>query len=250
MSKRKHEEEEHIDESWLVPYADVLTLLLALFIVLFATSKVDSEKFKQMADSFREAFSGTSSNQGILTGEGAIISIAPASPPEKTGSGTDESEMNEDEMNAALNEFIQSNNMQNMVSIVSTKGGFTVRILDSVMFATGSDQIGPQAYALLNKISEVASKSPYYLSIEGHTDNTPARPPYTNWSLSVNRAVSVLNYMLNQGVNPQKLSAVGYSEYHPLFPNITEENRMKNRRVEINFVSPQFFERSHEELFN
>ena len=230
---RRHEEEDHPDETWLVPYSDVLTLLLALFIVLFAMSKVDQEKFQQLSETFRRTF--VEGGAGILSGNRSITPEL-VTPPPPAG---DQSGVSVQDMNAALNNYIQLNSMQDLVSIIRTPSGFSVRILDSVMFSPGSAMLIPTAQNLLNEIAQQAVKSSYYINIEGHTDDTAT--PTVNWQLSTGRALEVLKFMSAHDVLPDRLSATGYGQYHPLLPNITPENRSLNRRVEINFVSPDFF---------
>ncbi len=115
------------------------------------------------------------------------------------------------------------------------------------MFGQGSATLMASAEQVLNEISQLAIRSSYYINVEGHTDDTST--PANNWTLSIERAMSVLKYMAGDGVMPDRLSATGYGEYHPLLPNITEENRAKNRRVEIKFVTPEFF-MYHEKALN
>jgi chemotaxis protein MotB len=237
--QHKHEEEEHPDETWLVPYSDVLTLLLALFIVLFAVSKVDTEKFKSMAESFSVVFSGS---QGFLPN---MISEQSTSMPQPTGlSQGSGNELDDTQMNSVLNSFVEANNLQNLVAINPTSSGFTVRMLDGILFMPSSDRLLSNAFPVLDKIAELAGQAPYYINIEGHTDDTLSISD-ENWRLSINRALAVLKYMQHKGVDPKKLSVAGFGEYHPVLPNITDANRAINRRVEINFISPEYFEHTH-----
>jgi chemotaxis protein MotB len=240
--QKKHEEEEHPDETWLVPYSDVLTLLLALFIVLFAVSKVDTQKFTAMADSFTTIFNEAS---GFLPASNAMIGQPTSAPKAESAAGSGQDKLDDQRMNAALNSFIESNRLQDMVAVNPTASGFTVRVLDSVMFLPGSDRLLPNAYPVLDKIAELASRAPYNINVEGYTDDHPSASAMGNWQLSSNRALAVLSYMQGKGVDPRKLSAAGFGEYHPVLPNITERNRAINRRVEINFISPEYYEQTH-----
>ena len=159
MARRRQEEEEHADETWLVPYSDVLTLLLALFIVLFAVSKVDAEKFKQLSESFQAVFQGST---GVLPGERSFIPSVtppPASAPQTMDISQPENIMSDAEINDALNAFIDAHNLQEVVAIRATSSGFSIRVLDSVAFSSGSDHLQPGSEPLLDQIAEIASKS-------------------------------------------------------------------------------------------
>ena len=136
--------------------------------------------------------------------------------------------------------MMHGQNMDNMVSVVKTDKGLSVRILDSALFNSGSSELLPQAGPILDRIINIVKDSSYYINIEGHTDDTG--DPDFNWKLSTERALSVIDYFVKADFNPVRLSASGYGQYHPILPNITAQNRSMNRRVEINMVTPEFAE--------
>ena len=139
-----------------------------------------------------------------------------------------------------IKSMMQAQNMDNMISVVKTDKGLSVRILDSALFKTCSSELLPQAGPILDKVINIVKDSSYYVNIEGHTDDTGS--PDFNWKLSTDRALSVISYFVQANFNPVRLSASGYGQYHPILPNITDQNRSMNRRVEINMVTPEFAE--------
>ena len=121
---------------------------------------------------------------------------------------------------------------------ISTEG-LVLRVSDNALFDRGVEEVSPTAFPFLNVIANIISKSTHHVSIEGHTDNLPIHTVESpsNWDLSTTRAVNVLRYLTDKGkCSPKRLSAVGFGEYQPIFPNDTPEHRAKNRRVEFVFV--------------
>jgi len=117
----------------------------------------------------------------------------------------------------------------------------TIHLLERLLFESGSAELKPEAKAVLDTIAEILKLLPNKIRIEGHTDDRPiksARFP-SNWHLSVARALNTAYYLMSKGVNPEKISIAGYSEYRPIAPNDSEENRAKNRRVDIVIISTQ-----------
>lgn len=126
--------------------------------------------------------------------------------------------------------------MKNNVTFEATRDGLIVRIDSPILFNSGEAELKREAFPILDKLVEMTADWPNRIRIEGHTDNVPIHTSAypSNWELSTARALSVLRYFLDHGgVEPERLAAVGYGEYHPLVPNTTPENRAKNRRVEI-----------------
>lgn len=237
--RRKHEEhEEHADETWLVPYSDILTLLLALFIVLFASSQIDATKLKAIEASFRQAFSGYS---GILeSGQAPIPDMTPSSPQ------TPQAELAEKELSKLtslqenVNRYIAQNNLQGQIDTMITDEGLVFEVKNELLFKPGEATISTAAIPLLTKIADLLGMMTQQVAISGHTDDTSINTPEfpTNWDLSSKRAINVMRGLLrfNPELSPQRFSAIGHGEYKPIVPNITPENRNKNRRVEIMIV--------------
>lgn len=235
--KRGKPKEEHASEAWLLPYSDLLTLLLALFIVLFAVSQTDQTKVTQMAQAFSSAFN--IGGPSIFDKAGPNVSPS-AEIPEKTEDKNVAYVKENQQLEAvkrSLDQYIQNNHLQEALSTALTDDGLMIRIKERALFPSGSAdlveesrKIGPIIAGLLVPISE-------NVVISGHTDNVPIsneRYP-SNWELSSQRALNFMKYLLAQDarLNPARFSAVGYSEYRPVADNNTAEGRTQNRRVEV-----------------
>ncbi|HEY9576599.1 MAG TPA: flagellar motor protein MotB, partial [Pseudobacillus sp.] len=212
MSKRKkHEEHEHMDESWLLPYADLLTLLLALFIVLFAMSSVDAKKFQLVSQAFNSAFQG---------GTG-VMDYPEISPPETTSedtprskelSGLKEQDKKElSQMQKKIDQYISQNNLQNKVETVLSGEGLLLRIRDNVLFNSGVAEIREEDKKAAQEISRLLEMDlPRMVIISGHTDNIPIKTAEfeSNWELSAMRAVNFMKVILeNNKLDPRLFSA-------------------------------------------
>jgi chemotaxis protein MotB len=244
MSRRKkhHKEhhEEHMDESWLIPYADILTLLLALFIVLFASAQVDQKKFDQMAYAFNAAFSGSPS---LFDSNRAIAPELDAAKPNQstTENSSDQAQMKETvqllEIKKQMDKYIQNNNLSGDLNTMLTEDGLMIRIKDSALYTSGSAELRPESLRLGEEIGKLLVPLSQKIVISGHTDNMPinTRAFPSNWELSAARSINFMKFLLTKekSLQPEKFSAIGYSEYRALQPNDTEDGRSKNRRVEI-----------------
>jgi chemotaxis protein MotB len=257
----KHEEheehEEHVNhEAWVIPYADMLTLLMALFLVLFAIGRTDLEKFKKLAESFRSQFGNGDSAQVISIGGGTGDS------PLDGGTGVlSEDGANADtpvEVKAALAEYVKKQaedakeGLQDVEDAIAQQAGqanladklafrFEGRGLvlslvnDGVLFKAGDATLQPGGMEVLQLVMSSLQDIPNNLSIEGHTDSRPISNNRfaSNWELSTTRATSVLRYMEEQGFAKGRLSASGYGDTRPVAGNDTAEGQAQNRRVEI-----------------
>lgn len=252
MSKRKKKQhhDEHIDESWLIPYADILTLLLALFIVLFATSSVDAKKFQSMSEVFSRTFSG---GTGIFEYPSPMPSgnMESLDKEKKTGAEQDkkqkETQQNKGlsagelkgltEVQAKIESYIQQKKLTGKLDTALTGEGLLVTIRDNVLFESGKADVRPQDRMMAKEISALlVMDPPRNIIISGHTDNVPiSNSQYgSNWELSVMRAINFMKLVLeNPNLKPQWFSAKGFGEFQPIAPNDTPEGKAKNRRVEI-----------------
>ncbi|WP_163528113.1 flagellar motor protein MotB [Halobacillus ihumii] len=248
MRKKKRREENHTDESWLLPYADMLTLLLALFIVLFASSEIDAQKFKEFSEVFRNEFSG---------GEGPMEHEE--SPIEPLSISSDEEEKEEEpkvktqteenkllplkSLQKEIEGYIEENKLIGELTTSLSEKGLLVVILDNVFFDSGSAEVKRDGIGIAKDMSEILNtKEPHEIIISGHTDNRPIRNSdfQSNWELSVMRAVNFMSLLLNnEKLDPRLFSAKGYGEHSPVAPNDTPQNRAKNRRVEV-LILPNF----------
>lgn len=140
---------------------------------------------------------------------------------------------------STLEDLAYEFNLEKEISLALTHKGLIMRLSEYTLFDLGAADIRAEALPLLEKVGAIISRTAYLIRIEGHTDNLPIhteRYP-SNWELSTARAVNVLRYFINNhNVNPRRLAAEGFSEFHPLFANDTPQNRAKNRRVEIIFI--------------
>lgn len=245
LAKKKKHHEDHVDESWLIPYADMLTLLLALFIVLFAMSEIDAQKFKQMASAFRNEFT---SGTGVMEEQAPIPTpdSTPIPQTQKEIISKEEKERLEEakkelealeDLEKRINAFIQANNLTTSLQTQLTENGLLITILDNALFDSGSASVKPGSREIGKKLSDLlVTNPPRNIVIAGHTDNVPISTAsfQSNWELSAFRGINFMQVLLeNPALKPNQVSASGYGEYRPKADNKTAEGRAKNRRVEV-----------------
>lgn len=233
MSRKKKRHEEHIDESWLVPYADILTLCLALFIVLFASSSVDAEKFQKMSEVFNQVFT---SGTGFMD----YPSSTNTENSDSLNRGGIKGKSEQEELSnvqAKVNSYIQNEKLDKQLSTSLTDEGLLVTIEDNVLFESGVGEVREKDKKIAKEISSLlVMDPPRSIVISGHTDNVPIKNNEydSNWDLSVMRAVNFMKVLLeNDKLKPEWFSAKGFGEFKPVASNNTAEGRAKNRRVEI-----------------
>lgn len=223
---------------WLITYADMITLLLALFIMLYAISFLDVQRFQALMEEFRLLFSGE--RVSILEGGSGMLRHGapqgtPVAVPLLPGK---KPEMHEEE--EALERYVEQQGLEGKVLLHREERGLVISLLtDGVFFPRGSAEPSPQAYKVLRDIVPVLLRSQHLIRVEGHTCNLPIHTPQfpSNWELSVARATVVVQFLIRCGVPPERLSAVGYGEHRPLVPNDGEGNRRLNRRVDVVLLS-------------
>jgi chemotaxis protein MotB len=225
-------------DGWLATYADTVTLLLTFFVLLYALSTVDAQKFQQIAVAMQSAFSGKA-DKSILEFNMSSGDVPLVGKPQITVEDAQENE-NLEILEDVLT-YIKENNLEEDVQIYSDKKGLNIQMKDSVLFDTGKAELRSESKTVLDRVSDLIAKVDNDIIIEGHTDNLPINTPAmpNNWHLSSARALSVLDYFLanKEILNPQRLSPQGCGEYKPIAPNDTDENRAKNRRVNIIVVT-------------
>lgn len=209
--------EEGDKDRYLITYSDLITLLLGLFIILYTISNIDAAKYKNVSAAMGSFF-GTESGVTVQPKEANVI------------------ERPKDNLSNQLRKLIVDNNYSSSIQLEENERGITVHILDDVLFPPGTALVNESSKSVLTRLAEVIKSIPNDIRIEGHTDNSPintARYP-SNWHLSVDRALSTAYYLINeQGIDPDKVSIVGYSEYKPIVPNDSPTLRAKNRRVDL-----------------
>ncbi|NLN76961.1 MAG: flagellar motor protein MotB [Armatimonadetes bacterium] len=233
MRKKKADSGHENSERWLLTYADMITLLMAFFIMMYSMSVLNLSKFREAAVSIRSGFGGIVSGQGksIL---GTTGSFSPK--PSPMGGDTTVSTW---QMIDPLIKYIKMDPQlkQNARVTIDNRGVVISMLSDNMLFDSGRADIREHALPLLNKIAELLVKIDNNVRVEGHTCNLPprlgGRYP-TNWELSTARATNVLRYLVeDKGLNAAMFSAAGYAGTHPVATNDSEANRRKNRRVDI-----------------
>jgi chemotaxis protein MotB len=261
-------------ERWLLTYADMITLLMVLFIVLFAISVVDKKKFAELADGLAHQFGGSAkvlpTGTGVLDGgrttnpDRGQLANSPTLPiaaihqsqPDHSGDGEStvtspqskaRQQLLEQEKEALaeakrqIEAALQAKGLQSSVSFAVTSRGLVVSIVtDQVLFDTGQAELKPVGKQVLDAIAPALRQLPNDISIEGHTDDVPiSGPPFaSNWELSAVRATTVLRYLVDaDGLQPARMSATGYADTKPVVPNDSAAHRAQNRRVEVVVLS-------------
>jgi chemotaxis protein MotB len=250
----KKEPEKHVNhERWLVSYADFITLLFAVFVVLYAMGQTDKKKTEEVIASLQSSFGmatvgAPSPKLNVIPSK--PISIIPSLKPEVSVTPPGRSmralgrvraeEKDFRQIKSSIEAYLVKQGALNKVSLSITRRGLIVSLKEAGFFDSGQAQIRPDAYELINTISEVMTQYNNPLRVEGHTDNIPISTSQfpSNWELSTARATNGLKYLIKHfDVDPDKISATGYAEFRPLAENTTPEGRAKNRRVDLVMLS-------------
>jgi chemotaxis protein MotB len=275
--RRRKKHEEHANhEAWAIPYADLLTLLLAFFVVMYAISSVNAGKYRVLSDSLFAAFRGaprsmqpvqvgdkqmgtgadmnsTVVQQAVLNGkaQSRLAPIPVAVGLQKTAA--DSSITNKlpaqaaaaaaalsrlaDQVAQAMNQLVR----KDMVTIRRSDFWIEVEMKTDILFPSGSARLADNAVNIIEQLGGVLAPFPNPIRVEGHTDNKPIKTAvfYSNWELSAARAGSVVRVLANHGVGPDRLAVIGYGEQRPLKGNDTEDGRNANRRVVIVILSTE-----------
>ena len=209
---------------WLLTYADMITLMLALFIILFAMSTISRVKFQAFAKDVSAGFDNQwSVNQPPQGGTDAQQSFDAAS--------------RIPAIQKQLQQWVDQNRLQSQVQVHMDRRGLVITLLsDKSYYDSGSAELRPQTKKILDRVDVFLKKNDNLIRVEGHTDNVPietAQYP-TNWELSTARAVNVLRYLVEEDhLDPQRISAAGYGQYKPRTDNSTPQARQANRRVDV-----------------
>lgn len=253
MSRKTQLLEDNDNPSWITTFADLMTLLLVFFVLLFSISSIEKEAFEEAARSLNIALSRDSAPSSLipLTEPAAETTRVP-DPNEpiiinRDAELADQMQFQQalvDSINLELEEIIQElegslreSDMGSWVEIgTPLDGRLTLKVNAAVMFDPGSVEIRRSMMPLLDSVLEVVLNNPgFKLEIHGHTDNQPVDPTFfpSNWELSAFRATAVLRFLIEGGLSPQRVVASGYGDSMPLLPNDSEENRAANRRIEF-----------------
>ncbi len=220
---------------WLLTYADMITLLMAFFIMLYSMSILNLARFQEVALSIRSGFGEEHQGKG-LAAHGASRG-AGIRPLEAGGNvaGVPYS------LIRGLRGEIERRGLEGRVLLGSDERGLVITMLsDRVLFPVGEAVIRPEAEEVLRSVASLIRQVPNDVRVEGHTCSLPVRsgPFATNWELSTARATEVVRFLIRQGVPARRLSAAGYADQHPAASNASESTRIRNRRVEIVLLRP------------
>lgn len=204
--KRSNETESRHNDRWMISYADLVTLLLALFIVLYAAS--DRDRAQKIAETFSVQ---NTAGDGILPGNDA------------------------NKTETAETRILQNPVLMQKTKMQQTSRGLVISLSEAGFFAPGEAAVSAEAESVIKALTDSLKDNQTPIRVEGHTDSTPissSRYP-SNWELSTARASSVLARLLENGISPERLSAAGYGGFQPVADNSTAEGRAQNRRVDI-----------------
>jgi chemotaxis protein MotB len=250
---RKKKHEDHVNhEAWAIPYGDLVTLLFALFTVMYAMSSVNEGKFRVLSDAMIAAFNGAPKSMRPLNmgepepgkgGEKPLVGITPTalikikgqdSPQQMPTVRTDipgSLIRMEREVQEAMRALIDAK----LITVKRESMWLEIEINTDILFPSGSGAFSSSAEPILDKLAEVLKPFPNPIRVEGHTDDRPIRTSAfpSNWELSAARAASVVHQFTKEGIDPLRLEIVGFGEFHPRQPNASAEGRNANRRVAV-----------------
>ncbi|NMA55647.1 MAG: OmpA family protein [Firmicutes bacterium] len=233
MSRRRRSNREvslPTASGWMVTYADLVTNMLCLFVLLFAFSQIDAARFEEVIISVQGAF-------GVLDGGSALTPEAlPGGAGDEITLRWQAEQRRLEEIMGKVKHYIETNELDGKIQAWLDERGLMIRFLDTILFDLGKADLKPEARVILDNVAEILLTVSNRIRVEGHTDNLPIntyRFP-SNWELSTTRATTVVRYFLEQyEFQPTQFSAAGYGEWHPVLPNDSAENRAQNRRVDI-----------------
>jgi len=252
-------------ERWLITYADMITLLLVMFIVLYAFANTDLKKFEALARSLAEGFGATAPAMGATDSKAAGAEQGSSPVFDTSGGGTspvqlfpenqtpikimDFAEQLTGTEQGGLREQLQQavaeatkaagidvGNLKGQVEVSYNERGIVISIFpDQILFDSGSARLKPGFKSILNVLGPQLKRLPNSIEVDGHTDSVPINTASfpSNWELSAARAGAVIRYFEALGLDSAKLSAAGYADTRPVDVNTTNDGRLRNRRVEI-----------------
>ncbi|WP_028484504.1 flagellar motor protein MotD [Thioalkalivibrio sp. ALE17] len=265
MARRKRAEEHQNHEAWAIPYGDLVTLLLAFFVVMYAISSVDDGKYRVLSESLVDAFRAPMQAEPIQVGDPTVardrtpqdlralvpIEVQPGlvedgpQPIDMALSGMLDDSPDDAGMQAFLDELAETAREieqamaqwidQGDLRVTREAYWLEIEITSRLLFPSGSATLNPEAAALLQEVGGILAPRVSRVHVEGHTDNVPIQTAVypSNWELSSGRAAAVVSVFEETGVDPENLVALGYGEHRPVASNETAEGRAENRRVSI-----------------
>ncbi|MHB1022105.1 MAG: flagellar motor protein MotB [Acidobacteriaceae bacterium] len=248
MSRKKKQAHAN-HERWLVSYADFITLLFAFFVVLFASSQTNKHKQDQLARAIQNAFA----EMGIFEPHSKLPPLDDHASALSDSSGKpnpldlmmQSSAKPEDftTLKNQLSSLLSKEITGHTVEIYEDGDGLVISLREAGFFDSGSARVRSSTLPVLDRIVQTLAKSNHNLRIEGHTDNVPIHTAQfsSNWELSTERATAIARIFLQKtSMDPARLSAAGYAQYHPIASNATAEGRARNRRVDVIVLAHTF----------
>jgi chemotaxis protein MotB len=211
-------------DRWLISYADLVTLLLAVFTTLYAASTIDEQKLAPLSSSIREAFDAPEAPRA----PGEAPAIVPPVAVVATRPRQD--------LQARLAQDLAQAIERDRIRMHRDGRGLILSLPEEAAFGVGRSDVSGEARQMIDRIADAVAPTPNAIRIEGHTDDVPIKTSkyQSNWELSTARASAVVEHLVTtSGLAPERLSAAGYGEFHPRVPNDTPENRASNRRIDI-----------------
>ena len=250
MRRRRRHVKHANHERWLVSYADFITLLFAFFVVLYASSQVDKKKVGKLAQAIQAAFQ----DMGVFQADTNVVQPDVAEPmPFSAPQAMDNTERAAPgalDTSGEKGDWVQLQNQMesalaseiNRKEVVmrSEPEGLVISLREAGFFESGSAKMKAASLPAFDRIANIVRDGEYPMRIEGHTDNTPIHNSQfpSNWELSTSRATEIVRLLIvRDGFGPDRLSAAGYAEYHPVSNNSSAEGRGANRRVDIIILS-------------
>lgn len=218
-------------DRYLITYADLITLLLGLFVILYAASQVDEVKYKELSVAFSDYFKSTKEQPlqghgGVLQGHKNAIPepIIPNSPSKSLEEVTQQAEK-------SLGIYLQ----KGLISIRSSQHELVLALPEQLLFKSGNAEVETQGIPVLDSIAKIIANVDFQITVDGHTDDVPIRTFRfeSNWHLSVARAMNVAYKLISRGIKQENLIVRGFGEQLPVADNLTVEGKAKNRRVEV-----------------
>ncbi|MBC7766012.1 MAG: OmpA family protein [Hyphomonadaceae bacterium] len=272
---KMHQEEEHEKESgerWVLTYADLITLLMVFFVVMYSMSSIDSKKYEAVAAQLSVTLGGADKSV-IAAGVGkesgssfdkktgsSMVSSKTVNDKEPVDIRKGENEIDRqkqaiadsvakaearaeaaaeakilDNVEGKIKEFIKEQNLSMQVTVNKDSRGTVISFTEALLFEKGSADIQTDRIMVVKKIAEIISQTVNFIRVEGFTDDLPIHTAKfdSNWELAAQRAINVGKSLIGEGINTNRISCLSYGEYRPMAPNDSEANRRKNRRVDI-----------------
>lgn len=246
MARKKKPEEHENLERWLVSYADFITLMFAFFVVMYSLSSLNEGKYRVLSESLMMAFQNPSAlikqKPEVAAGQRLIIQQQAA----VVRRPMPDARMRQQELKlkSIANDVMKVLDplvKEGQVKITQSARGVAIEINASVLFRSGEAKLAPESIKVLTAVGQVLTEVDNPIQVEGYTDDVPIKSPVfpSNWELSAARASSVVRLFEENGVNPERLVAVGYGENHPVESNDTPEGRSRNRRVTVMILNEE-----------